>query len=321
MILSIGNSSTYEVDAFQVVVNELEKRGHQAVLFKQDKCLEGEYLVFEVINNNLVYSIVVDGKMYNIDDFSAIWYMKPHLPVSLIKFKPVEYRQFIQKQFRSMRVALWSIFRHKKWLDNPWNVQIAEDKLFQLKCAMQVGFNIPETLATSDPERVKSFYEKHNGNIIVKALGVSPMIDKVLYTNKLTNKDMAQIDSVKMSPSIFQVYVSKKHELRITVVGDKIFPVKIYSQEDEVTSLDWRRKPKLNDFDVKMEQTILSQKVKQYIRHYMELINLRYGCIDMIVTENDEYVFLEINPNGQWYFVQLHTEAQIAEAIAELLTN
>ena len=147
------------------------------------------------------------------------------------------------------------------------------------------------------------------------------MIDKVLYTNKLTNKDMAQIDSVKMSPSIFQVYVSKKHELRITVVGDKIFPVKIYSQEDEVTSLDWRRKPKLNDFDVKMEQTILSQKVKQYIRHYMELINLRYGCIDMIVTENDEYVFLEINPNGQWYFVQLHTEAQIAEAIAELLTN
>ena len=77
----------------------------------------------------------------------------------------------------------------------------------------------------------------------------------------------------------------------------------------------------LNDFDVKMEQTILSMKIKQYIRCYMESINLRYDCIGMIVTKNDEYVFLEINPNGQWYSVQLNTEAQIAEAIAELLTN
>ncbi len=213
------------------------------------------------------------------------------------------------------------IFRHKKWLDNPWNVQIAEDKLFQLKCAMQIGFNIPETLATSDPIRIKNFYEKHNGNVVVKALSASPIVDHVLYTNKLTNKDIAQIDSVKMSPSIFQVYVSKKYELRITVVGNKIFPVKIYSQGDEATSLDWRRKPKLNDFDVKMEQTTLPIKIERYIHCYMKLINLRYGCIDMIVTENDEYVFLEINPNGQWYFVQLHTEAQIAKAISELLTN
>jgi len=321
MILSIGNSGTYEVDAFQLVVNELEKRGHKAIFFKQDKCLEGEYLVFEIINNNLIYSIVVDEKMYNIDDFSAIWYMKPHLPVSLMKFEPAEYRQFIQKQFWSMRIALWSIFRHKKWLDNPWNIQIAEDKLFQLKCAIQIGLNVPETLVTSDPIRVRKFYKKHNGNIVVKALGVSPIIDKVLYTNKLTDKDMAQINSVKMSPSIFQTYVSKKYELRITVVGDKIFPVKIYSQGDEATNLDWRRKPKLNDFDVKMEQTILPVEIEQHIRYYMKSINLRYGCIDMIVTEDDKYVFLEINPNGQWYFVQLHTEAQIAKAIAELLTN
>lgn len=321
MILSIGNSSTYEVDAFQAVVNELEKRGHKAVLFKQDKCLEGEYLVFNIINNKLVYSVVVDGKMYNIDDFSAIWYMKPHLPVSLMKFEPTEYRQFIQKQFWSMRIALWSIFCHKKWLNNPWNVQIAEDKLFQLKCAIQVGFNVPETLATSDPNRVKNFYKKHNGNIIVKTLGISPMIDKVLYTNKLTNEDIMRINSVKMSPSIFQVCISKKYELRITVVGDKIFPVKIYSQGDEATSLDWRRKPELNDFSVKMEQTTLPVKIEQCICRYMKSINLRYGCIDMIVAENNEYIFLEINPNGQWYFVQLHTEAQIAKAIAELLIN
>lgn len=51
----------------------------------------------------------------------------------------------------------------------------------------------------------------------------------------------------------------------------------------------------------------------------MGMCGLRYGAIDMIVTPGGEYIFLEINPNGQWYFVQLQSEAEIADAIAELL--
>ncbi len=320
MILAIGNSGIYEVNAFKAVVAELKKRGHEAISFKQDKCLDGEYLVFEVINNKPIYSIVIDGKTYNVDDFSAIWYMKPHLPFKLINFEPVEYRQFIHRQFRAMRTALWSIFRHKKWIDDPWTIQIAENKLYQLNLATQIGFTIPDTLVTSDPDRVKGFYEKHNGNIIVKLLNATPMVNQVLYTNRVTAEYLAQIDSVKMSPSMFQACISKEYELRITVVGDEIFPVKIYSQEDEATSLDWRKKPKLNDFDLKMEQTTLPEKVEQRIRNYMKAIGLHYGCIDMIVGKDSKYIFLEINPNGQWYFVQLRAEAKIAKAIANLLT-
>lgn len=319
MILSIGNSGAYEVEAFKAVVNELKKRGHDAVLFKQDKCLEGEYLIFEIINGKAIYSIVVDGQIYKIDNFSAIWYMKPHLPRELINFKPVEYRQFIHRQFRAMRTGLWSIFRHKKWIDDPWRIQIAENKLYQLSLAAQIGFKLPDTIVTSDPSRIKSFYQKYKKNIIVKLLTSSPIVDHVLCTNRVTAEYLKQIDSVRMSPSIFQECISKEYELRITIVGDKIFPVKIYSQEDSKTSLDWRKEPKLNDFDVRMEQTILPVEIEQHIRQYMKAIKLRFGCIDMIFTKNREYVFLEINPNGQWYFVQLHAEAEIAKAIANLL--
>ncbi|MFH1308431.1 MAG: hypothetical protein ABIH51_00265 [Patescibacteria group bacterium] len=319
MILAIGNSSVYEMDAFKVVVTELKKRGHDAILFKQDKCLEGEYLIFEVVNGKSTYSVVIDEKVYNIDNFSAIWYMKPHLPFELLEFKPVEYRQFIHCQFRVMRIALWSIFRKKKWIDDPWTIEIAEDKLYQLNLATQIGLDVPNTLVTSDPDRVRTFYKEHNGNIIVKLLGVSPIVNQVLYTNKVTSEYLAQIESVKMSPSIFQVDIPKEYDLRITVVGDKIFPVKIHSQEDEETSLDWRRKPKLNDFDVKIEQIVLSAEVELSIRRYMKAIGLRYGCIDMIVAKKGKHIFLEINPSGQWYFVQLRTEAKIAKAIADLL--
>jgi glutathione synthase/RimK-type ligase-like ATP-grasp enzyme len=319
MILAIGNSRAYEVDSFRLVLERLRQAGHDAVLFKQDKCLNGEYLIFEIIDGRMIYSIVIDGVAYNVDEFSAIWYMKPQLPIELLRFKPVEYRQFIDRQFNAMRTALWSIFGQKKWINDPWSIQIAENKLYQLSIAAEKGFNVPETLVTSDPEKIKSFYKNHNGNIVVKLLSASPIIDHVIYTNKVTSEYLEKIESVKMSPSIFQDCIEKAYELRITVVGDKIFPVRIFSQVDESTSLDWRMKPKLNDFEVKMEETVLPEDIVSKIKSLMDKLNLRFGCIDMIVTSKGRYVFLEINPNGQWYFVQLRSGAKIAEAIADLL--
>lgn len=156
---------------------------------------------------------------------------------------------------------------------------------------------------------------------MVKLLAVSPILNKVIYTNKITPKYLEQIELIKMSPAIFQEIIPKSCELRITVVGDKIFPVKIYSQEDEFTALDWRKKPSLNDFNVKMEPVGLPSSVEKSIYSLMNKLSLQFGCIDMIVTPNGDYVFLEINPNGQWYFVQLKTGVEIAKSIADLLTN
>lgn len=218
-----------------------------------------------------------------------------------------------------MRRALWSLFQHKKWIDNPWQMLIAENKLYQLKIATSVGLHVPETLITSDPERVRSFYQHNEGNVVVKLLGASPLLSHVVYTNVVTPEHMVEIDSVKMSPSIFQARVPKAYELRITVVGKKIFSVKIYSQEDTETAVDWRRKPKFNDFAVKMETTTLPEDVTQRIWELVKRVGLRLMCIDMIVTPTGEHVFLEINPNGQWYFVQMKTNLQIADAIADLL--
>jgi len=68
-----------------------------------------------------------------------------------------------------------------------------------------------------------------------------------------------------------------------------------------------------------MESVALPSLVETKIKMFMKRIGLRFGCLDMIVTPEGEYVFLEINPNGQWYFVQLRTEMEIAKVIADLL--
>lgn len=318
MILAIGNSGVNEIEAFQLVFKELGKIGQEAVLFKQDKCLVDNFIKFRVSKGQSCYFIIVDGKEYEISMFDGILYLKPHLPKEIMRSADQKYFQFVERQFFSMRQSIWSCFRDKLWVNDPWLMQIAENKIYQLNVASSCGFELPDTLITSEPHAVKKFYHDHGGEIVVKLLASSPIIDYVIYTNKVTEEYFKEIDSVLYSPSIFQEIVTKQYELRITVVGDKIFPVKIYSQEDPETSLDWRKKPLLNDYEVKMEQTEIPSYISFLIKHYMKMLGLKFGCIDMIVTPDDKYIFLEINPNGQWYFVQVRTEAKIAEAIANL---
>ena len=320
MILAIGNSGIHEVDAFKAVAESLQRRGcDRVVLFKQDKCLEGEYFNCDASNSRFAYSVTIDGKQYNVEDFSAVWYLKPHLPRELMTYEPAKYRQLLQRQFQEMRQAVWAIFNHKKWANDPWQELKGDNKAFQLNLAVQTGFKIPDTLITSDPERVRNFFNAHNEDVIFKLLAASPIQDEVMYTNRLTRDFLKNIERIKSSPTIFQAYVPKAYELRITIAGDKIFPAKIYSQDDSGTALDWRRRPKLNDFEAKMEITELPLHIEQSIRSFMLAAKLDFGCFDMIVTPDGEYVFLEINPSGQWYFVQLRTEAKIGEAVADLL--
>jgi len=234
-----------------------------------------------------------------------------------MKFEKAEYRHFIHIQFYVMRTALWSVFSQKRWIDDPWMICKAENKIYQLKLAEKVGLSLPETIITSDPIAVKEFCDNTNNDVVVKILSPSPMVGNVIYTNVIKDTDIDSINSLRLSPAIFQARVPKSYELRITIVGESIFPVRINSQGDEQTAIDWRRKPKLNDFDVLMESVSLPTEIETQIRMFMKEIGLKYGCIDMIVTPDNKYVFLEINPSGQWYFVQLKTEVKIAEAMAK----
>ena len=213
------------------------------------------------------------------------------------------------------------LFREKRWLNDPFAAARAENKILQLRAATVVGLAVPDTVVTSDPDAVRALAARCPEGIIVKLLAVSPIYGQVIYTNRVTPAHLQQIESVRKSPSIFQRLILKAHELRITIVGERIFAAKILSQEDEATALDWRRKPLLNDYAVRMEAVQLPEEIKERIFVLMRALELRFGCIDMIVTPTGDHVFLEVNPNGQWYFVQLKTGEAIAEAIAELLTT
>ncbi|MBP6856510.1 MAG: hypothetical protein KBC42_00745 [Candidatus Pacebacteria bacterium] len=321
MILALGTSASQDFVAFKAIESELKKRKKEIILFKQDLCLNNEIISYKFSENgSFVPLINIEGKNYDIGSFEGAINLHPMLPRELLGFSKISLRQFIWKQFYEMRRGVWMILKDKKWLNDPFSAEMAENKVFQLVAAQKVGLTIPATLISSSPSDVKNFYLKCGGLMINKILSTSPILDKVTFTHLVDECDIDDNLSILISPAIFQPLIKKEYELRITIVGNKLFSTKINSQENLATSIDWRVHPVKKKSSIQMEPTLIPLELEVKILNLMRLLNLNYGAVDMIVTPQGDYVFLEINPSGQWYFIQENTRCNdIASAIADFL--
>lgn len=126
---------------------------------------------------------------------------------------------------------------------------------------------------------------------------------------------MGIVSKIKYAPSLFQEYVPKDVELRITIVGNEVFAAEIHSQQKEAARHDWRR----DALALEHREHQLPDNVRLKCVNLAKAFNLEFGAIDMILTPDGRYVFLEINPNGQWAWIEEFTGLPISEALIELL--
>lgn len=220
----------------------------------------------------------------------------------------------------SMALAHSAVF----CVNPPPNNIAFEEKICQLMLAARIGLNIPETLYTTRPATALPLYDKHCAGIIYKPFsqlaylienGADSTVAR-LYTNRVSRRDLESSSSVVPTPSIFQPYIAKAIELRIVIVGRAIFACAIHSQASERSRDDWRR----YDFDkTPYEIFHLPADIKEKLLLLMDRLGLVFGSVDMILTPGGDYVFLEINPNGQFDWIVARTELPVYEALADLL--
>jgi glutathione synthase/RimK-type ligase-like ATP-grasp enzyme len=110
---------------------------------------------------------------------------------------------------------------------------------------------------------------------------------------------------------------SQRAEIRATVVGSRIFSGKINSQVNPETKIDWRHKP----FDIEEEPIELPPELEAKIHALMRAFGLIYGALDLIVTPEGRHVFLEVNPAGQYLWVEAKTKLPITAALADVLAG
>lgn len=305
MLLIITHKTDFTAD---FVINTLNQK---KINYKRFNCEDILYHDCTIkLDNKLAYSLLHEN-FYN-----SVWFRRTQLPI--INNLPINERVYILNETDSLIQNIFTLI-DARWISDPFSVYKAENKLFQLKEALKLGFTTPETLITNSKDELRSFFVEHDQNVIIKPLGQTKVegvkTPQFIFTNKITKEQIDNLDDFDLTPCIFQKMIEKEYELRITVVGETVFAAAVDSQSDNDTKIDWRKK-KLNFRKVEVPKWIEDRCIE-----IVKNLNLSFGAIDMIKDKRGNYTFLEINPNGQWAWIESQTGLKISDAIIKELTN
>jgi ATP-GRASP peptide maturase of grasp-with-spasm system len=194
------------------------------------------------------------------------------------------------------------------------------NKLDVLSLAKELEIAIPETRIDTSKKALTEQLKK--GVLINKAIheGIydfSKARAYYTYTEQINFENTATLPDA-FFPSLFQREIKKKYELRVFFLMDTFYAMAIFSQKNSRTKVDWRKK---EDDGVVFAPYQLSEEIEKKLLRLMKILKLDTGSIDLIVDENDNYIFLEVNPVGQFGMTSLPCNYNIYKKIAELLVK
>lgn len=262
------------------------------------------------------WAIELEGKRITGRDVTAAYFRRPGAPQASEAVLDAGERAYIEAEWSSFLKSLY--FRlESRWFSDPTQIFLAEDKPRQLLIARQLGFNIPDTAITNQLKAAELLTA--DGRAIGKPLRQAVLpgaLEKVMFTSRLQPLTEADAPALGLAPLIIQAEVPKKYDVRVTVVGAQVFATAIWSQDNEETEVDWRRGSRP---DLRHEAISLPDQVAAQCRELVHRLNLRYGAIDLVCGPDEKLWFLEINPNGQWAWIENQTGYPIAAAIVDEL--
>jgi len=206
-------------------------------------------------------------------------------------------------------------------MDHGRDIRHAENKQLQLQAAREVGLDTPRTLTTNDPTAVREFAKSCDGGMVTKMLSSFAVYEEgkelVVFTNPVQPEDLADLSGLSLCPVTFQELLLKSLELRVTVVGQRVMSAALDSQVSARATHDWRRDGGRMIADWQHYQ--LPAEVEEKILRLMDYFSLNYGAIDIILTPDGRHVFLELNPSGEFFWLEHTPGLPISQAIADLL--
>lgn len=262
----------------------------------------------EIAINNSKASFVIhlnNSKTIYSSDISGVYFHHPKVPKHESYIDPTNL-EFIQREKVEVLRSLWRMIPSNLWLNHPRNILNSSNKIDQLITASKFGLNIPNTLITTSKSNIVDFIA-HEYSVIAKAIkhGFVENENRVIVapTQKITEEYLENIDAYSRVPMIIQNEIDKIVDVRVVIVGNTFFPAAIYSQEQTETMVDWRVGD-IHDIKVNHEKHELPQDVMDKLLILLNHYELRYASIDMVLNKRAEYVFLELNPDGQWAWIE-----------------
>jgi ATP-grasp ribosomal peptide maturase len=262
--------------------------------------------------------LVAGARRVGLEEISGVYYRRPTnfvFPASMTDREREWANSEARMGFGGLLGAL------PGWLNHPQRIAAAEYKPTQLAIAARCALRTPVTLVTNDPDAAVAFADRF-GEVVCKPFGPNGIdeegVYKIVYAERLT---AAQLDTdaaragVAVTAHQFQQPVEAAYAVRLTVVDTAMFAAAIHAHSDAARR-DWRRDYAALDY----ETTTVPDAVRVGVLRLMSALGLRFGALDFLVTDCGEWVFLEINPNGQWAWID-QVANPIAHAVADALTK
>lgn len=303
----------------------LEKKGHACTLMYPTDLPEFQKHSFTLINNKLIWKAGgVNFSAHDINQFDVVWYRRPRRPVLPEIVHPDDVENATNENIEFFK-TLWHVISPNAFWVNPYQSRSGVNcKLKQLQVAAEVGFMVPETLISNDPNEINEFINNKNfDKVIYKTLYPHMWIGendvRLIYTKEISIDQLPSDEVLQVMPGIFQRKIDKAYELRVTFMGDTAVTAKLRSQEHPQGMQDWRSVPV---HELAIDPYTLPDTIHQQCKQLMQKFGVVFGCFDFIVTPDGEYYFLEINEQGQFLWVEsINPNIKMLDAFSEFLIS
>jgi len=192
------------------------------------------------------------------------------------------------------------------WINDPWIENRVDCKIMQSKIAKNIGLNIPEFIISSNYSDLLSFYNEYK-NVIIKPLSDTPLalVDNTFikqenllkdnfsapYTAKFVPDENIDIKNVDNTPTLLQLEISKKSDIRATVIDNKVFAVEMPYNEDNPIDFRLNKNDNINEYH-------LPNDINEKLINLVKTLGLRFASCDLVINNNNQIYFLESNVQG-----------------------
>lgn len=214
-----------------------------------------------------------------------------------------------------------------QWINDPDATVHANDRIRQLSVAETIGFDIPPTVITNDSTTAKDFYRLYDGNVILKTLHHHSVVvgTKIYseYARRINESELLMLDEdLAAAPYILQQRLIKRSELRVTVIGEEVFAAELGSnflRDDH--DIDIHHYLGASNFPIEKVDSLPDKFLNGCIT-LVKSLGLKYGAIDFAVDkQTNRPIFLEVNPTGEWHWIEAKTGLRMTEAVANLIQD
>ena len=310
MILVVAHE---EDDHAMAVMAELSAASHPVELLDTAQFPRSGAVIERFDGGERSFAFATQGRHVSLDDCGAAWWRRPQ-PFTLHDGLSMQATAFVYGECHEAMAGLWPSIP-AQWVNSPQLDSAAHHKPYQLTVAAEVGLTIPRTLITNDPDAARE---------LIREVGLERTVYKTFLateqcwreTRIMRPSDLEHMDALRMAPVIFQEYVAADADLRVTIIGPHLFATAIRAAPGGY-EVDYR----MDMPGASFQEAALPEPVAARLRDLMQRLGLVYGAIDLRRTPEGEYVFLEVNPAGEWRFVEERTGQPMTRAMATVLRD